>query len=465
MSAPARKPQVVAIVGATGTGKSQLAVTLAEKFNGEIINGDALQMYEGLPIATNQLPDLERKSIPHHLLGCIKWSDEPWAVGKFVIAATGIIREIVAKGKLPIIVGGTHYYVQSLLFEGSLATADLEHQSVRLQEEKWPVLTASTEVMIDELRKIDPQEASRWHPNDKRKIRHSLEMFLLSGRAPSDVYRAQRADAIARNDSKCPRQKDCRPNDIQVHAAASPLRFEPLIFWTYADPDKLSTRLDRRVDAMVEAGVIEEVASMHRILLEQERSGSPVDHSRGIRSAIGFKEFLPYISAFQYDGLDIADLSKKKIQAINSTKIATRQYAKQQRTWIRGKLLRALEEHNALDQMVLLNGTELSLWRQNVEEPAATVVSAFLRGKPLPKIPTMSSIERDILVPTAKPEIKARHCGICDLTVMTQKEWDAHPRSKKHRRATRAPIDWSSLYPKIQRPDFMPDAAAKSNSG
>lgn len=421
-------------------------------------------MYEGLPIATNKLPYLKRKSIPHHLLGCVKWSDEPWAVGKFVTAATAIIREIVARGKLPIIVGGTHYYVQSLLFESSLATADLEHQSVRLQEEKWPILAASTEAMIAELRRIDPEEATRWHPNDRRKIRHSLETFLISGRIPSDVYRAQRAAAAARNDSRSPGNKACGLNEAQVNDAASPLRFDPLIFWTYADPEKLSTRLDRRVDAMVEAGLIEEVESMHRVLQEQERPKNFVDQSSGIRSAIGFKEFLPYIFASQSDGLGVPNLTKIKIQAIDSTKIATRKYAKQQRTWIRGKLLRALEEHNALDRMVPLNGTELSLWRQNVEEHAATVLSAFLRGKPLPKTPRTASLERDILVPAAKPEIKARYCGICDLTVMTQKEWDAHPRSKKHRRATKAPIDWASLYPKIQRPDFLPDAAAKFNS-
>ncbi|KAL8761412.1 MAG: hypothetical protein Q9184_002471 [Pyrenodesmia sp. 2 TL-2023] len=465
MSPPAGKPQVVAIVGATGTGKSLLAVTLAEKFNGEIINGDALQMYEGLPIATNKLPYSERKSIPHHLLGCINWSDKPWAVGKYVKAATGIIREIVARGKLPIIVGGTHYYVQSLLFESSLATADLEHQSVRLQEEKWPVLAASTEAMIDELRRIDPEEASRWHPNDRRKIRHSLEIFLTSGKTPSDVYRMQRAATTARKDSRSPGKEGCGRNEAQVNDAASPLRFDPLIFWTYADPDKLSTRLDRRVDAMVAAGLIEEVESMHRTLQEQERIETLVDQSSGIGSAIGFKEFLPYIFASQSGGLDVPNLTKKKIQAIDSTKFATRQYAKQQRTWIRGKLLRALEEYNALDRMVPLSATEVSLWRQNVEEHAATVVSAFLKGKPFPKRPTTSSLECDILVPTAKPEIKARYCGICDLTMMTQKEWDAHTRSKKHRRATRAPIDWASLYPKTQRPDFMSDAAAKFASG
>ncbi|KAL8899348.1 MAG: hypothetical protein Q9207_006249 [Kuettlingeria erythrocarpa] len=441
-----------------------MAVALAEKYDGEVINGDALQMYEGLPIATNKLPQLERRSIPHHLLGCVKWSDEPWDVGRFVTAATGITRDIVARGKLPIIVGGTHYYMQSLLFERSLATADVEHQSARLQEEKWPILAGSTKDMIDELRRIDPEEASRWHPNDRRKIRHSLQLFLTSGRAPSDLYREQRAEATARSSSGSPGQKACGLSEVQAYGATYSLRFDPLIFWTYADPDKLSTRLNSRVDAMVTAGLIGEVESMHRSLQEHERSRNSVDQSSGIWSAIGFKEFLPYISATNAGGLDTSTLTKKKIQAIDSIKTATRHYAKQQRTWIRGRLLRALQEHNALDRTVPLDGTDLSLWRQNVEESAATVVSAFLRGETIPKTRVTSNLERDVLLPTAKPEIRARYCGICDLTVMTQKQWDAHPGSKKHRRAIRTPVDWACLRPKTPRPGSVSDAAAKLDS-
>ncbi|KAG9809606.1 hypothetical protein KCU68_g21220, partial [Aureobasidium melanogenum] len=95
---------LVAVVGATGTGKSELAVNIARKFNGEIINGDAMQLYESLPVITNKMPEDERGGIPHHLLGCIGLNEETWTVGNFVSNALAKISEIRARGRLPILV-------------------------------------------------------------------------------------------------------------------------------------------------------------------------------------------------------------------------------------------------------------------------------------------------------------------------------------------------------------------------
>lgn len=433
---------------------------MAEKYNGEIINGDALQMYEGLPIATNKLPLPERKSIPHHLLGCVKWNEEPWTVGKYVAAASEVVRNIAARGKLPIIVGGTHYYIQSLLFERSLVNTDVEHQTAEVQEKKWPMLAGSTDDMLDELRKIDPEEASRWHPNDRRKIRHSLELYLTSGRKPSDIYRDQRTTIATSSASDGVQTEHSGLKAALIQDATPPLRFNPLILWIYADLDKLSTRLTSRVDTMVAAGLVEEVESMQRLLEEQKQSGIQVDQTTGIWSAIGFKELLSYVSASQTGDLKIGDLERMKAQGIEKIRIATRQYARQQQRWIRGKLLRALEEHSALDRILLLNGTELLLWPHNVEEIASTVVSAFLKGEPHPKTSTTSDLKGDVLVPNTKAGIKARYCEICDMTLMTQKEWNAHPKSKKHRRATRTAIDWQALYPKSQGQAKKPSAGS-----
>lgn len=408
-------------------------------------------MYEGLPIATNKLPFSERKSVPHHLLGCVKWNEDPWTVGKFVAAASGIIPDIAARGKLPIIVGGTNYYIQSLLFARSLVNSDVEQQTAQAQEKDWPVLASSTSDMLQELRKIDPAQALRWHPNDRRKIRHSLEVYLTSGRKPSDLYREQRAAIAASSASRVSEGEHCASIEGSNKDAPSLLRFDPLILWIYADLDKLSSRLNQRVDKMIQAGLVEEVESMHCVLQEQEQGGIHVDQTTGIWSAIGFKELLSYVSAPQNGELGVDELERMKIQGEEQTRIATRQYARRQQRWIRGKLLRALEEHNALDRMVPLDGSELSLWHEKVEAPANAVVSAFLDGEHIPKATTMSGFESDILVPNAKPEIQARYCEACKMTLMTLKEWAAHPKSKKHRRATRKRKDWQALYPKSRQ--------------
>lgn len=406
-------------------------------------------MYEGLPIATNKLPLVDRKSIPHHLLGCVKLDEEPWKVGRYVRTATKLVEDIVTRGKLPIVVGGTHYYTQSLLFENSIIDKDVpDYQTAEAQEDKWPILAASTKEMHDHLRIVDPEMASRWHPNDRRKIRHSLEVYLTSGRRPSDLYRQQRMGTPMDSEYQASSHELCDTKQVLVDAITPPLRFDPLILWTFADPDRLSVILDKRVDAMVEDGLIEEVASMEKSLQKQEQSGVCLDQSSGIWVAIGFKELVPYVTASAAGHISTERLEKMKKEGIELTKNATRQYAKQQLKWIRGKLLRALEESNALNRLILLDGTDLSKWHHNVEAIAHDAVSAFLNGRPMPSSARLSNTVSDILVPNADANIKARHCETCNITMMTQREWNDHPQTKKHRRATKTPIDWQALYPK-----------------
>ncbi|KAL8701242.1 MAG: hypothetical protein Q9224_000587 [Gallowayella concinna] len=445
------KPRIVVIAGTTGTGKSQLAVALAERFNGEIINGDALQMYEGLPIATNKLPLAERKSIPHHLLGCVQLDAETWKVGKYVRTATAIISDIVARGKLPIVVGGTHYYTQSLLFQSSLVDkGSTEHLSVEAQEEKWPILAASTGEMLDRLHVIDPEIASRWHPNDRRKIRHSLEVYFTSGKKPSDLYQEQRHMASASVSSQTGVLENGDQGLLATPEPTAGSRFDPMLLWVYADLEELLARLDQRVDKMVHEGLIEEVKGMQQYLHKQQQNGVSVDQSSGIWTAIGFKELLQYVLTGSDRALNANESEAMKKQGIELTKTATRQYARQQQKWIRNKLLRALKENNMLSRLVVLDGTELSQWRHNVEATAGDAISTFLSGGPLPHSSALPKAVSEMILPQAEPQIKARCCEICKITLMTQQEWDAHPRSKKHRKATRIPVDRQAIKPKSQ---------------
>lgn len=200
-TSPPAKPLLV-VLGSTGTGKSEvsaaavvpssanktadsqtskLAIELATRFRGEIINADAMQLYKGLPIITNKVPVNERNGIPHHLLDHISIDKEPWSVDDFKREATKAIQEIRGRGKLPILVGGTQYYVNPLLFP-EVTLDEVQGDS----SQTFPVLEDSTEAMLQELKRVDPAMAERWHPNDRRKIRRSLEIYLQTGRPASE---------------------------------------------------------------------------------------------------------------------------------------------------------------------------------------------------------------------------------------------------------------------------------------
>ena len=422
----------------------QLAVSLAERFNGEIINGDALQVYKGLPITTNKMSIEERKGIPHHLLGCVELDEEPWTVQKFRARASKIIEEIRSRGKLPILVGGTHYYTQSLLFKDAI----VEQQDVaRLTEEeqgqKWPILDASTEEMLEELRKVDPMMARYWHPADRRKIRRSLEIWLTTGRKASEIYDQQRQLRIVRDIDidraiEEPTKSSDNVHEHSVMGQNSPLSYDTLIFWTHVENYMLNPRLSKRVDSMVSDGLLEEVQSTYSLLKE-----TSTNQSAGISIAIGFKELLPFI-------IDGNNLESLKQEGIERVKIATRQYAKRQGRWIRLRLQQALSAAETSHRLFLLDATDLSRWTQNVEEKATEITTVFLRGDALPDPKSLSAAAKEMLFTIEKTTRAARHCDACGKTAMNDKQWALHVQSKGHRKAVRPKVDWQALYPKSQ---------------
>lgn len=411
-------------------------MTLAEKFNGEIINGDALQMYEGLPITTNKIPVAERKNVPHHLLGCVKLSEEPWTVRHFCERAKHMIKEIRAAGKLPILVGGTHYYTQSLLFRGEMCEHpdESEHLDQEEQEQKWPMLGADTATMLTELYKLDPGTAQRWHPQDRRRIRNSLLVILQAG---NGACQSREAGEMAAD------KRFLGGWDIRSHPASEESEeIEPLIFWTQSNQDKLVQRLNQRVDQMVVDGLLDEVKDLHGFAQLQEAAGATIDHTRGIWIAIGYKEFLPFVS-----GSSHSDAAKK--HGIELTKIATRQYAKRQARWVRLTLLPAVKQRGYDDRFFLLDTTDLNRFSVDAEQPAIAITDAFLNGRALPDPSGLSDLSRLVLSTTRDKEpAKTRYCEACARTMMYQKQWDDHVRSKGHKKTVRPKVDWEKLYPK-----------------
>ncbi|KAJ4351378.1 tRNA dimethylallyltransferase, mitochondrial [Didymosphaeria variabile] len=423
---PPSKP-LVAIVGATGTGKSDLAVELAQRFNGEVINGDAMQLYKGLPIITNKITEDEMKGVSHHLLGRIGLEEETWTVGKFVANALGVIDEIRSRGKLPILVGGTHYYTQSLLFKDALSEEPLlkidENQSERL-----PVLDEPTEVLLKRLREVDPVMADRWHPNERRKIQRSLEIFLKTGKPASQVYSEQQSKKGLSADES---------------GNTSSLRFPTLLFWVHASKEVLTTRLDARVDKMLEKGLLSEVETLHNFRSDFEaRTGQEIDQTRGIWVSIGYKEFMAYQTALCEGSHSEAELAKLKQAAIEKTQAATRQYAKRQVRWIQIKLLNALLAAGQGGNTFLLDLPDVSKWEAAAVRPSTDITERFLLGQSLPDPASLSEAARDMLNPkrdydlSQRPDLWGKRvCETCGTTSFNENDWKLHLKSRSHRRA------------------------------
>ncbi|GAB7358069.1 hypothetical protein MBLNU230_g0231t1 [Neophaeotheca triangularis] len=423
---------LIAVIGATGTGKSQLAIEIARKYNGEVINGDAMQLYDGLPVITNKVTEEERKGVPHHLLGKIGLDEQTWVVGKFVRNALGVVEEIRGRGKLPVLVGGTHYYTQNLLFRdqelGDPGGNQEGEEYVEAKEDKWPILGESTEVVHQELRRVDPVMADRWHPNDRRKIQRSLELFLQTGRKASDIYAEQRL------------RKQGAAGE-SAHGYVPFMRFRTLMLWVHTDTPVLHERLANRVDKMLDAGLLEEVHTLNAFADQQALAGQPMDETKGIWVSIGYKEFKPYQQALNDGGHSQEDLAKLHAEAVEKTKIATRQYSKSQIRWIRIKLVNALAQANASQSLYLLDASDAPAFDQVVVEPAVELTGKFLRCEKMPDAKTLSPQASELLVPkrnydlSATPEKWARqHCELCNTTCVTEEQWTQHVKSRSHRR-------------------------------
>lgn len=415
----------------------KLAVTLAERFNGEIINGDAIQMYDGLPIASNKMPVEERKSIPHHLLGCISSKDKPWDVYTFRRNAIKVIDNIRSRGKLPILVGGTHYYTQALILRASILEAQ-PHKAMLKDESDltWPILGARPEEMLEELRKIDPIMAARWHPNDARKIRRSLEICLTTGKKASELYENQ--------------SKRKTSTDSNISTAESPLLFDALIFWTHVDFSVLQLRLSERVEAMVSSGLIAEARAMFCHLQDLESAGHFVDQSSGIWVAIGYKEYLPLLLASRDAKVDMEKLELMKQEGIERTKIETIQYARRQIKWIQNSLLRVLEADGLEKRLYLLDATDLSQRSHNVDDLAHGITAKFLRGDAVPSPKSISNAAKKLLITKPQVDRYSKYCDLCCTTMMSS-SWDEHLEGKKHKYALNAlkpKPRWRELYPR-----------------
>jgi tRNA dimethylallyltransferase len=274
---------IIAIVGPTGAGKSELALELAESLVGEVVSFDALQVYRGLDIGTAKVLPSERRGIPHHLLDEVE-ANEEFSAAEFVRRAVPAIEDIAARGKVPILVGGTGLYLRALrrgLFEGPGRSPGIRDRLLAIADRR------GTKALHRMLRRWDPDLARRIHENDRVRLIRGLEVYLASGRRMSELMITRR-----------------RPLE----------GFQDILVGLRPDREVLKARVEARVNAMFARGLVDEV---RRLLLA---------HGAGIPAfkAIGYREVLLHL-----DGeLDVDG-------ARRLTLLATTQYAKRQMTWFR----------------------------------------------------------------------------------------------------------------------------------
>lgn len=275
--------KVLAIVGPTAVGKTALSIQLAHQFNGEIISGDSMQVYKGLDIGTAKVTPAEMDGITHHLIN-IRQIDERFSVADFVSMASKLITDIQHEGKLPIVVGGTGFYLQALL--SGLELGGDQYQDNQLRQELMAEANEKGNSELHQrLEKIDPKSAAKIPVNNVRRVIRALEVYIKTGHLFSDQQNTGN-------------------------------KYDAYVIGLTTDRPILYQRINQRVDQMVKMGLIDEAKSLY------EKGGEAFQSGKGI----GYRELFPYFD--HQMTLDAAiDLIKKD----------SRHYAKRQLTWFRNK--------------------------------------------------------------------------------------------------------------------------------
>ncbi len=279
-------PEIVCVVGPTASGKTKMGVAIAKHFGGEVVSVDSMQIYRGMTVGTAAPTAEEMEGVPHHMIA-VADPCESWSVARFVEAADACVQDILRRGKLPVLVGGTGLYLDALVrgnsfAEGCAGTEVREALQKRME-------TEGAAVLLEELHSIDPEAAAKLHLKDEKRILRALEVWQETGKTITQHNR---------------------------ETQAVPPRYEAVyIGLDFENRDDLRVRIDRRVDIMVENGLLQEV----RDLLS---SGIP--RTATALQAIGYKQFLAV-----EEGLATEE------EAVEEVKLRSRQYAKRQLTWLR----------------------------------------------------------------------------------------------------------------------------------
>lgn len=286
-----KKPRILAIVGCTGGGKTALAVELARRHGGEVISCDSMQIYKGMDIGTAKPTADEMRGVPHWMLDVADPLDGvSYSCADYVKDARRAAEDVLARGRLPILCGGTGLYLDAFLRGGSFEETVVD---TALREELYEMAERQGAPAVhDMLREIDPESADAIHPNNVKRVVRAIEIFRTTGRKKSELDRESR-----------------QPESV-YDAVVIGIR--------YQSRELLNRRIDLRVDAMLEDGLVEETRRL--------RAAGVFERCATAAQAIGYKELFGYL-----DGVESLE------EATERLKIATHQYAKRQMTWFSAK--------------------------------------------------------------------------------------------------------------------------------
>lgn len=278
------KPKVIVICGPTASGKTALSIELAKKINGEIISSDSMQIYKDMNIGTAKPTAEEMQGIKHYLLDFVE-PDKRYSVAEFKKDAEKAIEEILSKGKIPIVVGGTGLYVDSLIY-------GIEYQNIELDEKYRKELEKIAEeqglqVLYKRAKEIDEEAIKKISPNDKKRIIRILEIYKATGKNKTEQ---------------------------EIESRKKEIKYDFKVFAINMDREKLYERINKRVDIMIEQGLIEEVKEITRKYKEFPTA----------MQGLGYKEVIEYL-----------DEKMSKEEMIEKVKMETRRYAKRQITWFK----------------------------------------------------------------------------------------------------------------------------------
>ena len=279
-----KKPIVIVICGPTASGKTALSIELAERINGEIVSADAMQIYKDMNIGSAKVTPEEMKDIKHYIIDCVS-PDERYSVADYKRDAKNAIDRIIKKGKTPIVVGGTGLYIDALIYE-------IEYKDIQVNEEYRAKLKKISEeqgleVLYKKALDIDPEAMKKISPNDYKRITRILEIYEATGK------------------NKTEQEKESRLNEIP---------YDYRVFAINYDREKLYERINKRVDIMLNNGLINEVENL---LAKYKNFPTAMQ-------GLGYKEVKQYL-----DG----EISKNEM--VDKIKQESRRYAKRQFTWFR----------------------------------------------------------------------------------------------------------------------------------
>jgi len=280
------KPKVLVIAGPTATGKTALGIIIAKTLNGEIVSADSMQVYKHMDIGTAKPAREETDAVPHHMIDIVE-PHENYSVARYAKEACEVVESILSRGKLPVIVGGTGLYIDSLI-SGRTFISRGDSKLRQTLESRYD--TIGGEKMLEELRKIDAVSAGKLFPNDKKRIVRALEAFDTSEGIPISMHNAE--------------------------TKKYPPKYDYVKFiLTYQDREMLYDKINRRVDKMISDGLEKEVISLLNTGVSKDCTSM---------QAIGYKEILEAVSG---------EITLN--EAIEKIKMESRRLAKRQLTWFR----------------------------------------------------------------------------------------------------------------------------------